>query len=366
MKKVLLCSPYNSTINTPGGISVWAQNIVSYNKEHNEEIIIEVISTDRSKPMNENTGKLKRLYYGVKDYLGFIKQIRKKLDTKQYDVIHINTTASISSLKDLVICRIAKKRGVKTVLHYHFGRIPELIIQNNWEWKLLHKAITTCDMAIVMDNMSYDALCGIGITHVVNIPNPYSPALEHQIEKLKGSIKRVPKRVLFVSRVFRKKGIYELVEACNKISNITLRVVGSYEESDKQNLLNMAKEGNWLDLVGPVPHDKVLEELMACDLFVLPTYTEGFPNAILESMLCEAPTIVTPVGAIPQMLDFAGEPCGYSIRPQNVDDIVNAILDLLNDNKKKIEMTERGVKRVKENYSLSAVCQHLYSVWYMV
>lgn len=363
MKKVLLCSPYSPTINTPGGISVWAQNIVSYNKDHKEEVEIEVVSTDRSKPMNENTGKLRRLYYGIKDYVGFIKQIRKKLDTKQYDVIHINTTASISSLKDYVICRIAKKRGVKTVLHYHFGRIPELIMQNNWEWKLLHKAITTCDEAIVMDNMSYDALKRIGINHVENIPNPYSPALEQQVEQLKGSVKRVPQRVLFVSRVFRKKGIYELVEACNKINNITLRIVGNYDEVDKQNLQSMAREGNWIEFVGPVPHDKVLEELMACDLFVLPTYTEGFPNAILESMLCEAPTIVTPVGAIPQMLDFDGEPCGYSIRPKNVDDIVTAILDLLNDNKKKVEMTERGVKRVKENYSLSAVCQQLYSVW---
>lgn len=363
MKKILLCSPYATNTSTPGGISVWAQNIVSYNKEHNEEIEIEVVPTDRSKPMNENTGKLKRLYYGIKDYVGFINHIRQKLDTKQYDVIHINTTASISSLKDYVICRIAKKRGVKTVLHYHFGRIPELIKQNNREWKLLHKAITTCDKAIVMDNMSYDALNGIGITHVENIPNPYSPALEQQVEQLKGSVKRVPQRVLFVSRVFRKKGIYELVEACSKMNNITLRIVGNYEEIDKQNLLNIANGGNWIEFVGPVPHDKVLEELMACDLFVLPTYTEGFPNAILESMLCEAPTIVTPVGAIPQMLDFEGEPCGVSIRPKNVDDIVNAILELLYDDRTKKEMTERGRKRVKANYSLEVVCKQLYAAW---
>lgn len=363
MKKVLLCSPYSPTLNTPGGISVWAQNIVSYNKEHNDEIQIEVIPCDRSKPMNENTGMLKRLYYGIKDYIRFIRFIRVKLKTNLYDVIHINTTASISSLKDYVICCMAKKMGIYSVLHYHFGRIPELIQKNNWEWKLLYKALKIADKVIVMDCMSYEVLVKIGVKHVVNIPNPYSPTLEAKVESLKSTIGRVSNRILFVSRVFKKKGIYELVEACKRISDIQLRVVGPYEEVDKNNLIQIAENCSWIEFVGAVSHDKVIEELLACDLFVLPTYTEGFPNIILESMLCEVPTIVTPVGAIPEMLDFNGEPCAVLIRPRNVEDIVSAITRILHNDNEKRAMTERGYVQVKTKYSLSIVCKQLYAVW---
>ncbi len=361
MKKVLLCSPYAPSLKTPGGISVWAQNVVSYNVEHNDEILMEVLPCDRSQPMNENTGRLRRLYYGIKDYVKLIGKIRSKLRTNQYQVIHVNTTASISSLKDYVICKMAKKYAVSSVLHYHFGRIPELIQKNNWEWKLLYSALKIADKVIVMDNLSYEALLKLGVENVVNIPNPYSPALETTIENSKNKIERVQNRVLFASRVFRKKGIYELVEACKQISGIHLRIVGPYDDSDRQSLERLAGSSDWLEFVGPVPHSKVIEELLGCDLFVLPTYTEGFPNIILESMLCKTPTVVTPVGAIPEMLDFEGEPCGISIRPNNVEDIVKAINSYFKEKDK--TMVQRGYTRVKAKYSLPVVCQQLYSVW---
>ena len=39
-----------------------------------------------------------------------------------------------------------------------------------------------------------------------------------------------------------------------------------------------------LEIIGQVPHKDIIKQMNICDIFVLPTYTEGFPNVILESM----------------------------------------------------------------------------------
>lgn len=361
--KVLLCTPYDCSGITIGGISVWAKNIVDYHKSKPGNIILDVLDCTRSQNINENTSKFKRLYYGIVDYCRLIKKIYTKVQKEQYEVVHINTTASYGCIKDIVLCRLLRGIGVRVFLHYHFGRIPQLVAANNREWKMVYKSIKLAHRAIVMDRTSFIALSDKGLENVVEIPNPYSPELEVLVEKLTPKYSRVKHRILFLSRVFKKKGIYELVQACSKIPNIELRIVGPYEENDKNNLLEIAGYGDWIHFIGPVKHENVVKEYLQCDLFVLPTYTEGFPNAILETMLCKTPTIVTPVGAIPQMLDFDGYPCGMSIRPRNVGDIVDAIEKLLDDEELKNTFTERGFKRVKQQYSVESVCKQLFDIW---
>ena len=361
--KVLLCTPYDPSGKIPGGISVWAKNIMEYNRAFPEDVTIDVLDCDRTNSINENTGNFKRLYYGIKDYLNIIKQINRKTKKHEYNVVHINTTVSWSAIKDIVLCKMMQKNGVKAILHYHFGRIPSLLKAKNWECKLVRTSIKNAHKAIVMDHDSYKALLNAGFKNVVEIPNPYSPRLETLVEKLRDNVQRKPHRVLFAGRVFKKKGVYELVRACSQIQGIELRMVGPCEEVDKNNLLEIANHGQWIDFVGPVTQEKVIEEMMGCDVFVMPTYTEGFPNAVLECMVTKTPIIVTPVGAIPEMLDFDNNPCGVKIGVKNVKDIISAIQSTIDNEGLKNDLTERAYQRVHELYSLPKVGQQLYSVW---
>ena len=362
--KVLLCTPYDFSGKTPGGISVWAKNIIDYQENHaDNDIHIDIFSFTRSRYINENTSKIKRILYGIYDYIGFIIKINNIVKKNNYNIVHITTTASLGTIKDIVLCYLLKKNNVKVFLHYHFGRIPTLAKIKNWEWYLICRSIKLSYKSIVMDHNSYLTLKNNNIVNICEIPNPYSPELDKQVENFEGKIKRIGHRILFIGRVFRQKGIYELVQACTKISNIELRIIGPYEEVDKQNLLNIANNGDWIQFIGPIAHENVIKELMAADIFVMPTYTEGFPNAVLECMISKTPIIVTPVGAIPEMLDFDNDPCGVKIRIKNVDDIVDAISSLINNMKKKIELTDRAYKRVKEKYNINIVVKMLFDLW---
>ena len=363
--KLLLCTPICKDAKSAGGIAIWANNILEFIKAHlQDDVCCEVIPCDRSERINENTSIFKRLWCGVQDYFVIVHNIKKRLKEDSFDVIHINSTASISSIKDLLIVMLAHHYNAKVVIHYHFGRIPKLIQKRNWEWMLVKKTIELADATIVMDRNSYLSLIQLGFNNINNIPNPYSVEFEKRVDAFVGAVKRVKHRVLFIGRAFRLKGIYELVEACKSLDNVELRVVGPYDQEDKINLHILCNNASWFHFIGPVSHEKVLEELMACDVFVLPSYSEGFPNAILECMMCKTPIITTPVGAIPEILELDTEhPLGMSVRVQNVEDLVVAINRIIDDDAMKKEMTERAFHKVKTQYNLQTVGFQLYNTW---
>lgn len=103
---------------------------------------------------------------------------------------------------------------------------------------------------------------------------------------------------------------------------------------------------------------------MASDIMTLPSYTEGFPNVILEGMAAGCALVVTDVGAMPQMLEEENsEQYGVVIKPQDPNSLKDAIVNLLNNPKLKESLRERVQERVQERYSMKAIWQEMVSLW---
>jgi len=140
-------------------------------------------------------------------------------------------------------------------------------------------------------------------------------------------------RLIFVGRLVRLKGIYELLEAMRvliyekKRSDIGLLYVGSGPE--EAFLKNKAKEYK-LDhnvlFVGYKDVLSVYSYLIKSDVLVLPHYTEGIGRVHLEGILSEIPMIITETGGFTDFVEH-NKTCIF-IRPKNVRDIVDAILRL--------------------------------------
>ena len=107
-------------------------------------------------------------------------------------------------------------------------------------------------------------------------------------------------------------------------------------------------------------YEDVIKEMLSAGIFILPSYTEGFPNVILESMTCGCPIIATSVGAIPEMLS---EDSGVLVEPGNVEMLKEAINFLLNDRTLANIYGENAKKRVKDNYSIPIVWEKLEDIW---
>ena len=367
MKKILLCSPfYPNKEHTTCGLANWTRNLLSCSNELDNEFQIDLLPFDRSVDLDEESPAWERLYSGILDYIKLVYQAKKRIQHTEYSIVQVSTSASIGLIKDILLAKLAKRKGAKIIFHFHFGRMPEVLEKNNWETKLMKSVLAMASAVIVMDMSSYKALQTHGYTNVHYLPNPLADSNFQKIKLMDGTVNRVKNQILFVGHVVEPKGVYELVTACSRIEDVTLRIVGKVFANTKTALEKIAAtrdRGKWMTFVGEIPHDDVLIEMCKCDMFVLPTYTEGFPNVILESMATGAPTIASAVGAIPEMLNIGQEECGICIEPKNVDQVVSSIKKLQKDNDYKKSISDRAKCRVEEMYNVSSVRSKLNKIW---
>lgn len=364
---VLFCSPYiKSPEYAQGGLVVWGANMVNYHKEEGyRDVDLIPISFDRKTYAEKHNGKLDQIVNGVKELKSAVAKAISIIKHKEVDAVHVCTSTHFSLLKDWLILRVARKNGVKGFVHFHCGRVPLILKNGGWELFLFNRVMKFATTAITMDMASYNALQSAGYHNVANLPNPLSLDIINQIKNA-GDVRRHPRRMVFVGHVVASKGIYELVESCLSVENPELRIIGKVLPEDKEKInaiANKKDNGKWLTWVGEIPHEEVIKELLAAELFVLPTYTEGFPNVILEAMACGNAIVTCAVGAIPEMLNILHDPCGIAVQPQSVKFYREALLSVIDSSDYLKRLSAKAVKRVNENYAMPIVWKQMIDIW---
>lgn len=361
--KILLSSP---NIGSIGGISRWTGHILLYYNSIKSNSNIDLIQYyPTGKGVYQNTKLLKRLYNGITRYLPYLKGLKQKLSQESFDVIHFVSSASFSLIRDLLAVRLAKNKGLKTVVHFRFGRIPELYKKRNWEQKLLHLLISMSNKIIVIDKLSYNTLIDEGYKNIVLLPNPLAPEINEIIKK-NSDIVRDNHKILFAGHNVSTKGVFELIKACKEIPNVKLKLIGHVTLEMKESLFKEAgvNHDKWLDIAGEKDFETTIKEMLSAGIFVLPTYTEGFPNVIIEAMSCGCPIVATNVGAIPEMLDIQNGFCnGITVKPKNIDELKKALVLMLNDRKYANQCGQNASERVNSLYSMYNVWKQLEDIW---
>ena len=353
-----------------GGIGKWADNILGYYNSIIDSTDIELVRCVNLKSREIWTrehwgvfGFVKRVKTGILNYLPVIRKTKEELKHNHFRVVHSYTTFSIGLFRDLIITHLAHKYGAKSVIHIHCGLLPQIMQSSGWQRKCLERLLHKVDGIIVMDSKSYEILQHKGYTNVKCIPNPLSLEAQKLIEE-NDSVQRVPGKIVFVGQVLRTKGVMELVDACRDIPNVQVEYVGHLPESEFAEALKEKTMSDKFILRGAIPYPEVIQEMLSASIFVLPTYTEGFPNVIIESMACGCPIITCPVGAIPEMLNMASdEPCGICVPSQNVEELRGAIEYVLNHQAEAAIMGKRARQRVYAEYSVDKVWKELAKVW---
>lgn len=359
--RVLLCSPYGRMV---GGISRWTGHVLDYYSKNETDINLKHYYSN-GKGAYQNTNLIIRLYIGIMSYIPFLLGLISELKKNKYDAVHFTSSASISLIRDILSLKIAKNKCVKTVIHFRFGRIPQIYQKQNWEKKLLNMAIKLSDKVIVIDQQSYRTLLQFGHKNIEILANPLSPIVNEIIQQ-NSEISKLSNKLVFAGHVITTKGVFELVKVCKEIDNVKLVIVGYSTQKTKDMLLKLAgaNHNSWLEFAGELSMEETIKVMLSAGIFVLPTYTEGFPNVILESMACGCPIVTTKVGAIPEMLDIEnGENYGLCVEPKNVEQLKNAILRMLNDRDFAKQCGVNAKKRVNELYSMPIVWNQMVQIW---
>lgn len=200
---------------------------------------------------------------------------------------------------------------------------------------------------------------------ISNIFNPYVP------KDLRIQLNPNGPVVLTVCRFSPQKGLEYLVEASlavvKKIPNVKF-IIRSYssEPEYKKKILTLIS-ANHLD-----DHYKIIEEfssyeeipryMVASDVFVLPSISEGLAMVVLEAMTCGLPVISTRVGGAPDVI--INNYNGLLIESKNADSLAKAMLSVLLDDAARKRLSNGALvtaRRINENEFQTLLSKFIFS-----
>lgn len=352
--RVLLVS---SKASSRGGISNWVRLITEYAKT-NPQKDIDIITVETMSYKGLKHGFFEKFVANGFDIFRIKTEVKEKCEKNKPDIIHITATGEWSTFRDIAVLKVARKMHIPAVYHTHFGKLPDFKAADGFRWKMLKKAIGDSNAIWTIDLQTKSAVNDAFPNKITEYaPNPIN------MNDLPQETTLPDKSILYLGWIVKTKGIEELLEAWKTIyveyPEYTLKLVGPYDK-EYMSILKEKYDFSGVIVLGRIEHNDAMNELAKSQMFILPSYSEGFPNVVMEAMALSKPIIATSVGAIPDMLS---EDCGLIIEPRSPEAIINAVRTFISNPSMMEEVATKGYQRVKNKYDIEVVFKKYVDMW---
>lgn len=272
-------------------------------------------------------------------------------------IVHLNTTIRPKSYwRDVIYLFIARIMGKKIIYQVHGGVLPQDFYKNSIVLSYFFKLVLrTADVVLLLAQSELIAYRNFAPELCLKvIPNAIEVGADPQWKKSPPTHYR-PLKLVFIGRLVKTKGIFEIIEALsilrNQGRNIQLIIAGS--GTDELMLSAYVKSmglNDYISFLGAIFNEEKTRVWEEADLFVFPTHQEGLPYTLLESMAARTPSLVCPVGGIPDVIEDGVH--GLFIPLRNAQVLADNIERLDNDRALICGMGEACRQRVLEHYTI--------------
>lgn len=293
-----------------------------------------------------------------------VTDIEEVIRREQVDIVHCHLYHAA------LYGRLAAKRaGVPSIVTVH-----NIYSKPKWHRRLLNwwLARHTAKIIAVSHPVGNDVLHHdhIDKQRLVVIPNgidlsPMHHMLDSGTAKERLGLSANDPIIGCIGRLEPQKGHHFLLEALSLLrkergDSPHLIIVG--EGSQRHRICDIIASENLQDRVHLLGSRRDIPEILAAfDIFVLPSLWEGLPLALLEAMAAGVPVIASAVGGIGEVLNH-GE-YGIALPPGDVHALYSAIAGLLDTPEKRVNLGQRGAKRVVQNYSAASMVHQLEEIY---
>jgi glycosyltransferase involved in cell wall biosynthesis len=198
------------------------------------------------------------------------------------------------------------------------------------------------------------------IIHSIGVPNSKiieSPSgIEEEFISQKIDPTTEVKRILFLGRYERRKGIEELNSAITSlnedvINKLEFHFIGNIPDDKKIQHASVIYHGEIRD------RSVLFEKMKVCDVLICPSHSEGFPNVILEAMSNGLAIAATPVGAVELLVN---EEVGWIIDTSTVVSIKHILEKICSDKNSNIDQKKQNaLDRIKNRFTWNAIFKKL-------
>lgn len=347
-----------------GGIASLMDDIV--HSELSKEYSFEVFERSGGFPASAQ-GFLGKNIFRIRRFADFFRKVM----SGGFSIVHIHS-ADPAFLGTTVLMALARLAGVSILLHMQgtdwdsfypdapwyrklYTRLglylPNTILVLYPLWRDNIKALGTPAQVLILRNLIHDAV---------------NPSRE-EIRLTRTLIQVEPDNfvVVTVGTVGWRKGSFEILKAVRQVvdeePSVRFVMVGGEEVPGEWDHLTRIviedKLERWVRMTGEVEREKIPLYLGLADVFLLPSFIEGMPVAIIEAMRSGLPIISTRVNAIPDMMEDGIS--GLLIEPGDSDAIAHAVLRLKRDSKLRGKIASGARSCFDEKFEFSRGLQNL-------
>ncbi|MCB9493198.1 MAG: glycosyltransferase family 4 protein [Epsilonproteobacteria bacterium] len=180
------------------------------------------------------------------------------------------------------------------------------------------------------------------------------------------------KKIIFVGRFIREKGIFLLAHVFGKLiqDNRDWRLVFVGTGADKCDLVSALQEwgiSEYVQLEKPMSHELVAPLIAQAEILVLPSYDtpewkEQFGHVLIEAMACRVAVLASDAGDIPAVVGDAG----LIFQQKNEQSLLAQLKTLMQDEALRESLKQRGYQRVIQHYSHEKIARSTYAFWQLL
>lgn len=275
-----------------------------------------------------------------------------------------------------VLGREARRQGKPLVYHVQGFLDPWILRRSRLKKRIVHQLFENANFrhvswwrAVSAKEADQIRSCGIRapievIPNGVHLPHPCSAAQRATLLSLYP--KKRPRRLLFLSRIHPKKGLDLLIPGWASLGVLRkdweLAIFGPDEggyQAEIEQLIARHELGDSVTFYGSVSGQAKEAAFLASDLFVLPSYSEGFPMAVLEAASYGLPVIQTDECNFPELTAAGG---AWESSP-TLDGVTGSLRAALSaDPVEHSERGEQGRRLVEGNYAWEAIARQVVEV----
>jgi glycosyltransferase involved in cell wall biosynthesis len=346
--------------------AAWGGGVVNF-----VEMLKQNLSADFSVKLlriGQRRGLFGRVARGIMPFVDALR-LMAVLCTSHYDIVMINPSFnSHSLLRDGLFVMTARACRTKNVVVFFHGwqeETEDFVRNSRLARALFMRSFGKARCVFVLAHSFKEALCRIGVDRgrIMTATTMFEGRDFHGTGRKNTS---AGKKVVFLGRFVPEKGIYELLEAFrvvkDKFPSVHLVLAGDGPEGGKlrQRVQDSGLEP-YVEFSGYVRGSEKARVLMESDVFVLPSYHEACPVALLEAMAAGLPVIATRVGAIPDILE--DEKNGILLDTASPVAIAAAVSHMLSNDMLREEIGQRNKNIAWKKYEASVVSREIAAVW---
>lgn len=335
--KVLMCG---SNLSVKGGMVSVIKNYLEYTEWDDYEIIFV--------PTHIEAGNLQKCLYFLYAYC---KAVILMLLNK-CDIVYLHTAERGSFFRKALLGRTAKFLGKKAVMHHHAAQFEDFYEKlSPGKKEFVNETLKKMDLNITLSNHFASKITDI--SHNAKVKVLYNAVYTNE----RNPYRMDAKNILFLGEMGRRKGVYDLLDAIQKLDailphDIRFCLCGNGEIKEVEEKIAELKIKDRVECLGWIDGEKKKKVIKNTMINVLPSYNEGMPMTILETMAHGIPNISTNISSIPEVI--ADGKNGILIEPGNIEQLMEAILFLALNPDIRREYSNNAWEYITEEFSISA------------